>query len=997
MSTLTIYNKKGRKKWMAKSIKSSKELQSLPAYELIQEQQIKELNSLGLVFRHKKSGARVAVISNDDDNKVFSIGFRTPPEDSTGVAHIVEHTVLCGSDKYPSKDPFVELAKGSLNTFLNAMTFSDKTIYPVASCNEKDFQNLMDVYMDAVFHPNIYKNKSIFQQEGWYYELEKEEDDLKINGVVYNEMKGVFSSPEQQLYRSIQCSLFPDTTYGMESGGDPKDIPNLTYEAYLDFHKKYYHPTNSYIYLYGDMDIEEKLNWMDEEYLGHYDYAPVDSEIKKQAAFSEMKTVREKYSISESDAEKAGNYFSYNVVLETSLDKELYLAFQILQMALIKFPGAPVKRALIEAGIGIDVLSEYENGIYQPYFSIIAKEAEAGREEEFLSIIRDTLKKVCEEGIGEDSLRAAINYHEFRFKEGDFGSYPKGLMYGIDVLDSWLYDDSSVFTHLQAEETFKKMKENVTTGYFETLIETYLIDNPHSTFVVVEPEVGLTAKEEQALKEKLQAYKASLSKEEIQEIIAETKALREWQETPSTQEELEMIPLLEREDIRREINPILNEKYNIANVTALHHNINTNGIGYIKLGFALENYLGYAKYLSLLSYVLGKVGTEHYEYQELANQVNIYTGGIVYDIETYDMPYKKDDVKAYFEINAKVLYENMEKAFGFITDTIFTSCLEDKKRFKELVSEARSKMRIKMNSSAHSLAAGRALAHVSKGGRLTDALVGWEYYLFLSDLEEHFDEKFEEVSEMLKKACASIFRKENMILSVTCQEDGLETFKTCAEQFIGQVEAHKSEFMLEANPEIPCMNPENEGIKTAGQVQFAALAGNYMEEGQNYTGTLKVLKTIMAYDYLWVNIRVKGGAYGCMCNFFRNGNAYFVSYRDPNLLETIEVYKNVADYVADFDVDARDMTKFVLGTMSMADTPLNPSAKGDRSYNCYMTGLTEEQLQKERDSIIDCQAEDIRALAGHMKAVLDNYVLCVVGNEDKIEEQKNLFDKTFNL
>lgn len=982
---------------MAKSIKSSKELQSLPAYELVQEQQVKELNSLGLVFRHKKSGARIAVISNEDDNKVFSVGFRTPPEDSTGVAHIVEHTVLCGSDKYPSKDPFVELAKGSLNTFLNAMTFSDKTIYPVASCNEKDFQNLMSVYMDAVFHPNIYKNKSIFLQEGWYYELEKEEDDLKINGVVYNEMKGVFSSPEQQLYRTIQSSLFPDTTYGIESGGDPKNIPDLTYEAYLEFHKKYYHPTNSYIYLYGDMDIEEKLNWMDAEYLSHYDYAPVDSQIKRQKPFDSMKTIRAPYSVSEGEAEKAGNYYSYNVVLETSLDKELYLAFEILQMALIKFPGAPVKRALIEAGIGIDVLSEYENGIYQPYFSIIAKEVEAGREEEFLTIIHDTLQKVCEEGIGEDSLRAAINYHEFRFKEGDFGAYPKGLMYGIDVLDSWLYEDDSVFTHLQAEETFRKMKENVTTGYFENLIKKYLINNPHSTLVVIEPEVGLTAKEEQELKEKLQAYKATLSKEEIQKIISETKSLREWQETPSTQEELERIPLLERKDMKREVNPILNEKYNIANVTTLHHNISTNGISYIKLGFAIDNYVGYAEYLSLLSYVLGKVGTANYEYQELAKQINIYTGGIVYDVETYDMPYQKDNVKTCFEINVKVFYENMEKAFTFITDTIFTSCLEDKKRFRELVSEARSKMHIKMNSGAHSLAAGRALAYVSKGGRLTDALVGWEYYLFLSDLEEHFEEKFDEVSAILKKLCVSVFRKENMIFSLTCEEDGLEIFRTCAEQFVKNVDTHRSESILEANAKIPDRKPINEGIKTAGQVQFAALAGNYMEEGQNYTGTLKVLKSIMSYEYLWVNLRVKGGAYGCMCNFFRNGNAYFVSYRDPNLLETIEVYKEVADYVANFKVDARDMTKFVLGTMSTADSPLTPSAKGDRSYNCYMTGLTQEQLQKERDSIIDCQVEDIRALAGRMKTVLENCVVCVVGNEEKIEECKNLFDKTFNL
>lgn len=982
---------------MAKSIKNSSELATLPAYELVQEQNMKEIGSLGLVFRHKKTGARVVVISNDDDNKVFSIGFRTPPEDSTGVAHIVEHTVLCGSKKYPSKDPFVELAKGSLNTFLNAMTFSDKTIYPVASCNDKDFQNLMGVYMDAVFYPNIYQKKAIFQQEGWYYELENEEDDLKINGVVYNEMKGVFSSPEQQLYRGIQSSLFPDTTYGIESGGDPKDIPDLTYEAYLDFHKRYYHPSNSYIYLYGDLDIEEKLNWMDEEYLSHFTEAPVDSEVKRQAPFSERKTVRGRYSISESDVGKAGEYLSYNVVLDTSLNKETYLAFQILEAALLKFPGAPLKQALIDAGIGNDILSQFENGIYQPYFSIIAKEVSKDREEEFLKVIRETLEKLCKEGIGEQRLKAAINFNEFRFKEGDFGSYPKGLMYGIQVLDSWLYDDSTPFIHLAAEDTYNKMKENVNTGYFEKLIKTYLMDNPHSSLYILEPEVGITAKEEQELKEKLAAYKATLSKEEIQQIIKENKELREWQETPSTQEELEMIPLLSREDIRREVKPVSNEKYNIAKVTTLHHNITTNGIGYIRIGFSLENYVGYAKYLSLLSYILGRVATKEHDYEKLANEVNIYTGGIVYDVESYEDICDKDAFKPFFEVTCKVLYENVSKAFGFIHEMLFTSCLDDKKRMKEIVSEAKSKMKIKMNSSAHSLAAGRALASVSKSAQFNDELVGWEFYSFLSDMEEHFEEKADEFISTLKGLMGDIFRKENMILSITCEKSAWSSFQTTIKQFVEQVSKDEKSVSMEHKRELPEFVPCNEGIKTAGQVQYVALAGNFRKNGEDYTGALKVLKTIMSYGFLWENVRVKGGAYGCMCSFLRNGNSYFVSYRDPNLMETVEVYKAVGEYVKSFEIEQRDMTKFVLGTMSMTDTPLNPCAKGERSYHIYQLGITMEQLQKERDSIINCQAEDIRNLYGQMKAILDDYVLCVVGNEDKIEEQNELFDRTFNL
>ncbi len=981
---------------MAKSIKSSKELTTLPAYELEQEELIKEIGSLGLVYRHKKTGARVVVMSNEDDNKVFSIGFRTPPEDSTGVAHIVEHTVLCGSKKYPSKDPFVELAKGSLNTFLNAMTFSDKTIYPVASCNDKDFQNLMSVYMDAVFYPNIYHKEAIFQQEGWYYELDNEEAELKINGVVYNEMKGVFSSPEQQLYRMIQSSLFPDTTYGTESGGNPKYIPDLTYEAYLDFHKKYYHPSNSYIYLYGDMDIEEKLNWMDKEYLSNYDKQEVDSEIKRQDPFSQMKTIREEYSVSEGEAEKAGSFLSYNVVLDTSLNRDLYLAFQILEYALIRLPGAPVKQALIEAGIGSDILSEYESGIYQPYFSIIAKEVTSGKEDLFLATIKDTLRKLCKEGIGEQSLLAAINVHEFKFKEGDFGAYPKGLMYGIDALDSWLYDDASAFIHLKAEETFKKMKENVRTGYFEKLIEEYLIDNPHSTLVILEPKIGLTAKTEQELREKLADYKASLSKEEIQNIIRMNKELREWQETPSTQEELELIPLLARDDIRREIRPILNEKYNIANVTTLHHNISTNGIGYIRIGFAIDDYIGYVKELSLLTYILGKISTKELDYQQLANEINIHTGGIVFDLETYPVTYEKEVFKPFFEVTVKTLYENMDKAMDLTFKTLFTSVI-DKKRLKEIVSEARSKMKNKIVSNGHSLVAGRALAYVSKENHFKDSSIGWSYYEFLSDIEENFESKADELILTLEELIHGVCCKENMILSITSEKEGFQRFEESAVSFVSRIEADKKASKIELKPVLPTLEHCNEAIKTAGQVQYVALAGNCLRGDLHYIGALKVLRTIMSYEYLWVNVRVKGGAYGCMCNFMRDGSSYFVSYRDPNLVETIEVYKKVSDYVRDFTIDDRDMTKFVLGTVSTIDTPKNPCASGTRSYTCYMCELNAEMLQKERNQVIDCKKEDIRALSKLMDSIMENYEICVMGNEEKVETQKELFDRTFNL
>ena len=436
-------------------------LSELSAYEIVEEKDLADIHSRGIVMRHKKSGARISIISNDDENKVFYIGFRTPAEDSTGVPHIIEHTVLCGSDEFPIKDPFVELAKGSLNTFLNAMTYPDKTVYPVASCNDKDFQNLIHVYLDAVFHPNIYKYQEIFQQEGWHYELESEDAPVTLNGVVYNEMKGAYSSPEDVLERVTMSSLFPDTTYSNESGGDPACIPDLTYEDYLDFHRRYYHPCNSYIYFYGDVDAAEKLDWMDKAYLSHYDKIDLDSGIRYQQPFGQSLELTRKYPVAGSESEQDKTYLSYNVVVGTSLDKELNLAFDVLDYALLNAPGAPLKKALLDARIGKDILGGYDGSVFQPVFTVTAKNANTQDKEKFVEIIETTLREQIRNGLNKKALSAGINSSEFKFREADFGAYPKGLIYGLQCLESWLYDDGAPFTHLEALETFRFLKEQV--------------------------------------------------------------------------------------------------------------------------------------------------------------------------------------------------------------------------------------------------------------------------------------------------------------------------------------------------------------------------------------------------------------------------------------------------------------------------------------------------------------------------------------------------------
>ena len=973
------------------------DLTKLTAYEIIEHRPLPDLKSEGALLRHKKSGARVLLISNDDENKVFNIGFRTPTTNSTGVPHIMEHTVLCGSEKFPTKDPFVELVKGSLNTFLNAMTYPDKTVYPVASCNEKDFQNLMDVYMDAVLHPNIYKHEEIFRQEGWNYHLEEADGELSYNGVVYNEMKGAFSSPDGVLDRMILNSLFPDTTYANESGGDPDVIPELTYEEYLNFHRTYYHPSNSYIYLYGNMDMEEKLNWLDQEYLSAYDKKEVDSEIHLQKPFEKMHDITKPYSIASNESTEDNTYLSYNKVIGTSLDEKLYLAFQILDYALLSAPGAPITKALLEAGIGKDISGSYDSSTYQPIFSIVAKNANEEQKAEFVKVIEDTLKGIVENGMDKKALEAGINYHEFRYREADFGGYPKGLMYGLQIFDSWLYDETKPFIHVEALGTFAFLKEQISTGYFEKLIQTYLLDNQHGALVTIVPEPGRTARLDAELKEKLQAYKESLSREEIEKLVTDTKHLQEYQEEPSSQEDLEKIPMLTREDISREIAPIYNEEMKIADIPTVFHEIETNGIGYLDLMFDLSDVPEKdLPMVGLLQAVLGIIDTEHYEYGELFNEINRHTGGIGTSLELYTdvTKVKEKEFRATFEIKGKALYPKLDVLFAMMREILMESKLGDEKRLKEILSMLKTRLQTSFLSAGHTTAVLRSLSYTSPIARFRDITSGIGFYEVVKDLEENFEERKELLIENLKKIAGRIFRKENLMLSYTSAQEGLAVLEKAVPQFADSL--HTGEKESHGQCIIHCKK-RNEGFRTSSKVQYVARTGNFIDGGAEYTGALQILKVILSYDYLWQNVRVKGGAYGCMSGFNRIGEGYLVSYRDPNLEKTMEIYEGVVDYLKNFDIDDRDMNKFIIGTISNLDRPMNPAAKGSRSLNLYMNRITEEMIRREREQILDAQQEDIRGLATVLEAVLAAGELCVIGSEEKIEEAKEMFGEIRTL
>lgn len=969
-------------------------IHDLAEYEILDEHRVEDVQSDGFILRHKKSGARIAILSNNDDNKVFYIGFRTPPEDETGVPHIIEHTTLCGSKKFPVKDPFIELAKGSLNTFLNAMTYPDKTVYPVASCNDQDFKNLMDVYLDAVFNPNITKYEEIFKQEGWHYELTGKDDELKINGVVYNEMKGAYSSPDEVLSSQIYRSLFPDNTYSKDSGGNPEYIPKLTYEAYLDFYHKYYHPSNSYIYLYGDMDVVERLEWLDKEYLSLYDYKKVNSEINKQPAFDEIKNVEAQYSITMDDSQENKTYLSYNRVVGDTLDEMLYQAFDVLDYALVSSPGAPVKQALIDAGIGDDVYGSYDAGILQPVFSFVAKNANASQADEFESIIENTLKEVVKTGINKEALLAGINSSEFKFREADFGQFPKGLLFGLNCLDSWLFDDMKPFIHLECLGTFAKLRKAVDTDYFEKLIQEYLLDNTHGSSVTVKPKRGLGNEREEALAKELSDYKASLSDEEIKKLIEDTEHLKKYQEEPSSDEDLRKLPMLTRADMKKNAMPFSNIEDELSDVKVVRHDIESNGIDYISFLFDAGDFaqseLGY---LGFFTNALGLVSTEKYSYTDLANATNIYTGGI--STGTASHPDIKDRNNFVFklEVKLKVLEKNLDKALELMEQMLLTSDFTDIKRLGELVAQIKARLQANLSSSGHLVAAMRSMSSFSRYALYQDELKGIAFYRSICHIEKELSESPKRVSDKLAAIAKKLFARNRMLISFTGNNEAYGNAKPSLEKVI----AGFDKMSAIGNQAEVHFNTAKEAFIDASQIQYVAKTGDFICEGYEYTGALRLLRIILSYDYLWINVRVKGGAYGCMNTFLRSGESYFVSYRDPNLSDTLDVYDRIPEYIKSFSPDERDMTKYIIGTFSALDTPMNPEAKGSRSLSAYLEGITYEQIQKERNEILNAQPEDIRRLADLVEAVLKKDSICVIGNENMIKESAGLFENVEKL
>lgn len=959
---------------------------------LKEEKEIKEINSLARIFEHEKTKARLLHLENDDKNKVFSIGFRTPPENSTGVAHILEHSVLCGSRKFPTKEPFVELIKGSLNTFLNAMTFADKTIYPLASKNEKDFFNLMDVYLDAVFYPNIYNQKEIFMQEGWHYELEKPEDELTYKGVVYNEMKGAYSSPDGVLMRKIQETLF-NNTYGVESGGDPDHIPDLTYEEFLSFHKKYYHPSNSYIFLYGDMNLDKCLKFINDEYLSRFEYCKVDSEIKEEKIRNEREYRLEEYAISKDENEKEKTFLSLNYVTGKAYDEEVHLALYTLEYLLLETQGAPLKKALLDAKIGKDVYGELDTSVLQPVFSIIVKNSEEDKREEFERIVEKTLQDLVKNGIDKKLIEACINIIEFKLREADLQGFPKGLYYYITLMDSWLYDKSPLI-HLQYDKMIEKMKTALNTNYFESLIEKYLLNNSYSSLLIVKPSKDLAEQKEIYLKEKLKKYKESLSDEEINNIIKETNKLIERQRTPDSKEALETIPMLTLEDIDKKSEDFSVKEEKIKDIKVLWYETFTNKIAYINMFFnakALPKDL--IPYGSLLSSLLGKVDTKYESYIDLSNEVLINTGGIYFKTEVFGDDL---DINKYYPFvvgYSRAVKDKIPSQLEILSNIYNNTIFKDKKRIREIVQQLKSRIEMKFVEMGHMVVALRLNSYYSPASRYIEYTSGYEFYKFIKDLEENFDSKVDELIEKLEEVKNIIFNKENLLIAITGGKEELEELKKNIDIIDKnlQKETHKKqEYEFE-------VEQKNEGLLCPSNVQYVGKGFNFRRLGYDYSGKLNVLKTIVSLDYLWNKVRVQGGAYGGFASLVRSGNLAFVSYRDPNLVETLKAYDDVVKYIEEFSVDNREMTKYIIGTISDLDSPLTAPMAGEKAVSMYIRNITQDKLQKERLEVLETKIEDIKNSANMLKDIIKEDFICVLGNDNKIKENKSIFNNIENI
>ena len=958
----------------------------LHGFKLQKISEVAEVSAKTYEFEHIKTGAKLLYINANDDNKVFYIAFRTPPKDDTGVAHIVEHSVLCGSKKYPLKEPFVELVKGSLNTFLNAMTYPDKTVYPVASRNAKDFRNLQDVYLDAVFYPAMIEKPEILMQEGWHYEIENPDAPLTLSGVVFNEMKGALSSPDDILARKAKCELFPQNCYSYESGGDPEAIPNLTQEDFANFHKKFYHPSNSYIYLYGDVDIDEQLAYLDGEYLSKFEKISVDSEIVKHPQLSEMKIVNDVYPIGEEEFAEEKTFISLNLVTGEVEDPTTMLGLDILNHALFISPAAPLRTAIIDSKLGKDVDSGIEADLRQPSFSITLNGSEVDRTQKFYELLTSEMKKLVDNGIDKTLLEASISLMEFRLREADFGLAPKGLIYGLRCLRTWLYDgDPNIY--LRYEDDLKVIKEGLNNRYFENLLQKYFIDNPHKLLITLAPSKTVAKERDADNAAKLAEIKSKMSAAEIENVIETARKLKIRQQSPETPEALETIPLLKLSDIRKEPERFPLKFRDLDGTRILDSCIDTHGIIYLTFFFDASKVPQKKLFHAyLLNDLIGKVDTKKHSYSELANLINLNIGGFGSILHADSKKNEPDSFMPRLKVYAKCLESKIPAMTEILTEIFTESIFTNKKRIREIIEEEQIGIELSLQNLAPSIISGRIASYLSKTGAYNNDSI-LPFNKFLKDLLKDFDAKFDELVADLNDVKTRLLNRNGLIVSVTALDELYSKFRPHLDKFlkalpVDEFPRAEYDYLLKA---------QNEGLYSQSRVQYVGKGANFINLGYEYTGAMNVLETILRYEYFWTAIRVQGGAYGAMVHFTRQGGLFFGSYRDPHLKRTLETFDKTADFLKNFDVSEREMDKYIIGTMSKIDKPLTPSLKGQVAADLCLKNITYEDRQKSRAEILSTRQNDIRALEKIVRDCMKENNICVFGNEEVIKKNSEIF------
>lgn len=959
-------------------------------FKLLDKRFVKEVNAECYYFEHIKSGARLFKIAAQDANKTFSIAFKTTPENDYGTPHIMEHSVLNGSKHFPVKSPFDVLAKGSLNTFLNAMTGSDITIYPVASMNDKDYFNLMHVYLDAVFYPRIYDDPRILKQEGWHYELLSKDADVTYKGVVYNEMKGAFSSPTRELSYQVYKNLFPDSPYGFSSGGYPAAIPHLTYDSFINYHKKFYHPSNSYIYLYGDADFDKELEFIDNEYLSHFDKSGAVAEIPLQKPYKEIKKVAASYPLPEDSDAEDQTYLTMNWVAGSGANRALVMALHVLQEVLVGQESAPVRLALQEAGIGREVSGSVDD-IKQNVFQIMVQNANAEDTDAFYNIVRSTLQDVVKNGLDKKAVEGSINRMEFHLREGDDAQ--KGLTYNFQALNGWFYAQDP-FLSLEYEEPLREVKNALTSDYLESIIKKYLLDNPHTLLLTLKPEPGKEQKNNDAIAAECAAYKASLSEEQIKDLVTQTNELVEYQKKEDTPEALATIPMLSIKDINPKAEWWQAEKKTTADTKVLHYKTFANNVVYVNYYFDLrvvpQELIPYA---ALLSDVLAKLNTKNYAFGDLDKALKIHTGGFSAYLDDYLQDMDDGKLLPKLVVSTKAMNTKVDKLFELNSEIISNSIYSDKERLQAVLTRRQSRLDANVKNNGLGYARTRLESYYCNSGAFDELTRGASYYWFITDLVNDFDNQADIIVANLQKAASLLFNRENMIVSVTCAEQDMASFDKGMQQFAAAlpstpVTLNTWSFMHEK---------KNEGLLTASKVQYVLQGWDFKQLGYQWNGTMRVLNQILSRDYLQNTVRVLGGAYGGFSSFSPTGRVYFASYRDPNLKQTLDNFAATPRFLQDYDADESEMTRIIIGAISRMDRPLTPSEKGGIAARRYFENITRQQVQQERDAVIKATPKDIRDLQPMVTDILAQKAWCVYGNEDKIESQKSLFDNLVKL